>query len=144
MWLSRRADQVFSVEHDAGFARYMEPALRDYDNASVRTVEAVPSTRPVVQSGKPGHEGLDFASYVGAIDDVQGAFDLIVIDGRARAACLEAAVGRLADGGLIVFDNSRRRRYRAAISRSGLDERIFRGLTPSLPYPEQTSLLARS
>ena len=98
----------------------------------------------MVPSAKPGHEDLDFASYVGAINDVPGIFDLIVIDGRARAACLEAAVGRLADDGLIVFDNSRRRRYRAAISRSGLDERYFRGLTPSLPYPEQTSLLAPS
>jgi predicted O-methyltransferase YrrM len=144
VWLSRRADEVFSVEHDAGFAQCMAPALTNYDNASVRTVRAEPMPHPVVPSAKPGHVGLDFAAYVGAIDDVPGTFDLIVIDGRARTACLEASVGRLADDGLIVFDNSRRRRYRAAISRSGLDERIFRGLTPSLPYPEQTSLLVRS
>jgi hypothetical protein len=45
---------------------------------------------------------------------------------------------------LIVFDNSRRRRYRAAITGSGLEERVLRGLVPTLPYPDQTSLLTRT
>jgi predicted O-methyltransferase YrrM len=143
IWLARRAGQVMSVEHDAGFARHMETVLREHPNASVRVVEPSRQPHPVVASGKSGHGGLDFTSYVRAIDDVAGDFDLIVIDGRARAACLEVAVDRLAHDGLIVFDNSRRRRYRRAITRSGLDERILRGLTPSLPYPEQTSLLSR-
>ena len=43
----------------------------------------------------------------------------------------------------LVFDNSRRRRYREAIERSGLQEQVLTGLTPTLPYSEQTSLLYR-
>lgn len=143
VWLARRTATVHSVEHHAGFAESMRPDLAQHPNASVRVVEAVPSADPAVRSCKEGHDGLDFADYVAAIDDVPGALDLVVIDGRAREACLSAAVGRLAVDGLIVFDNSRRRRYRDAITRSGLDERVFRGLTPTLPYPEQTSLLSR-
>lgn len=95
-------------------------------------------------SAKEGHAGLDFADYVTMIDKIDGSFDVIVIDGRAREACLVAAVPRLASGGIVVFDNSRRRRYRRAIAQSGLAERKLRGLTPTLPYPEQTSVLSGS
>jgi predicted O-methyltransferase YrrM len=101
----------------------------------------VPSASPRIGSRKEGNAGLDFADYVAAIDDVAGDFSLIVIDGRAREACLERAAKRLEPGGQIVFDNSRRRRYREAIERSGLVERRLPGLTPTLPYPDQTSVL---
>jgi hypothetical protein len=50
----------------------------------------------------------------------------------------------LADGGIIVFDNTLRTRYRRAIERSAVKERRFMGLTPTLPYPDQTSILTRS
>lgn len=143
VWLARRAGQVHSVEHHVGFAELMHPELARHPNASVRVVEPVPSANPAVPSRKEGHAGLDFSEYVAAIDEVPGSFDLVVIDGRAREACLAAAVGRLATDGLIVFDNSRRLRYREAITRCDLDERVFGGLTPTLPYPEQTSLLSR-
>ncbi len=143
VWLARRSGRVHSVEHDAGFAELMRAELASHPNSTVRVVEPVRRPDPSVSSAKEGHSGLDFEAYVAAIDDVPGSFDLVVIDGRARQACLAAAVGRLAVDGLIVFDNSRRRRYRDAITRSGLDERVFRGLTPTLPYPEQTSLLSR-
>lgn len=65
-----------------------------------------------------------------------------MIDGRAREACLKATRGHLAEGGIVVFDNTRRRRYRAAIAASGMTERRLPGLTPTLPYPDQTSILS--
>ena len=77
------------------------------------------------------------------IDIVGGTFSLIVVDGRARQACLSAALPHLADGGIIVFDNTMRRRYRRAIAAAPVSERAFRGLTPTLPYPDQTSILTR-
>ncbi|MFT4264520.1 MAG: class I SAM-dependent methyltransferase [Nocardioides sp.] len=143
VWLSRRAGEVHSVEHHRGFGETMRTELDRLGNVDLRIIEPVPSDRPVVGSRKEGHAGLDFAGYVAAIDDVPGDFDLIVIDGRAREACLAAAGTRLAGGGIVVFDNSRRHRYRVAIEASGLRERVFRGLTPTLPYPEQTSVLTR-
>ena len=59
-------------------------------------------------SRKPGFAGLDFAAYVDRIDDVAGDLDLVVIDGRAREACLDRALPRLAPGGLVVLDNVER------------------------------------
>jgi len=141
LWLARRADEVHSVEHHRGFGEMMATELEPFDHVTLRIVEPVASERPAVVSVKEGHSGLDFSTYVAAIDSVPGEFDLVVVDGRARAACLAAAQSRLAPGGIVVFDNSRRRRYREAIGASGLLERRFTGLTPTLPYPEQTSIL---
>lgn len=143
VWLARRVEQVHSVEHHAGFVELMRPVLASHPNVSLQVVEPVRHPVPAVPSQKEGHQGLDFSAYVDSIDKVPGSFDLVVVDGRAREACLRAAVDRLATDGMIVFDNSRRRRYRQAIAASQLHEQVFRGLTPTLPYPEQTSLLGR-
>jgi len=141
VWLAKRADEVHSVEHHREFAEQLRPVLSAYDNVDFRVVPPTPSDEPVICSHKPGTAGLDFTDYVHSIDDVPGQFTLIEIDGRAREACLEHALKRLEPGGIIVFDNSRRHRYREAIEHSGLSERRLVGLTPALPYPDQTSVL---
>jgi methyltransferase family protein len=143
-WLARRFDEVHSVEHHRGFGEMMAAELASWSTVTLQIVEPTPSTAPEIPSGKEGHGGYDFADYVCSIDKVDGQFDLVVVDGRARQACLAAAVGRLRPGGIVVLDNSMRRRYRPAIKSSGLFERRYRGLTPTLPYPEQTSVLFNS
>lgn len=141
LWLAARAGSVHSVEHHAGWAAQLSPRLPG--NVTLTVVEPVASTTPGVPSAKPGHAGLDFADYVEAIDDVAGFFDVIVIDGRAREACLARAVPRLSAEGIIVFDNVDRRRYLDAIDTVGdrLVVTMTRGLTPALPYPTRTALL---
>lgn len=142
LWLARRVDEVHSVEHHAGFAEYLRPELEKHDNITFSVVEPVKSDHPAVPSAKGGHAGLDFSDYVAAIDKVDGRFDIVVIDGRAREACLTAALPRLAPGGIVVFDNTRRARYQQAIAAAGVTERRLAGLTPTLPYPDQTSILS--
>lgn len=141
-WLARRVDEIHTVEHDREFAQGLAASLADYSNIEFRVAEPVACQTPAVSSAKEGCAGLDFSDYVGTIDEVGGTFSLIAIDGRARPACLMAALAHLAPGGIIVFDNSRRHRYRAAIHAAPLSERRFAGLTPTLPYPEQTSVLS--
>lgn len=142
-WLADRADEVFSVEHHPDFSSLIRPELAKRPNVTFLEVAAVPTAEPAVGSRKPGNEKLDFTAYVREIDTVPGDFDLIVVDGRAREACMRAAAARLRDDGLIVFDNTHRRRYKRAIAASGLIERVHRGLTPTLPYPDRTSLLSK-
>ena len=141
LWLAARAGSVHSVEHHAGWAGQLAPRLPA--NVTLRVVEAIASASPVVGSAKPGHEGLDFSDYVAAIDEVSGDFDVIVIDGRAREACLARAVQRLSATGIVVFDNVDRRRYVEAIDTLGdlVAVTMTRGLTPALPYPTRTALL---
>lgn len=142
-WLADRADEVFTVEHHRGFAEMLRPELAERPNVTFLIVEAPPSDAPVISSMKPGSEHLDFSDYVHVIDTVDGDFDLVVVDGRAREACLLAAIDRLAPDGLIVFDNTHRTRYQTAIAESGLDEQVKSGLTPTLPYRDRTSLLRK-
>lgn len=143
VWLSQRAGSVTSVEHDSGWAKLVRPVLPDH--AVVRVVEPVPATGRAEQvlSEKAGFEGLDFHDYVAALDDTDGTFDLMVVDGRARNACFLRAVSRLAPDGVLVFDNVDRERYRSAIAASPLPVEVewTRGLTPALPYPTRTALV---
>lgn len=148
MWLAGRVDAIDSVEHHRGFGEMIRSEL---DQGSWRAghvvlhiVEPSPSESPEIGSRKEGTGRLDFATYVRHIDEVGGEFDLIVVDGRAREACLTAALGHLAPDGIIVFDNTLRRRYRRAIEAADVSESVHRGLTPTLPYPDQTSVLRRT
>ncbi len=141
IWLAERAEEVISVEHHAGFAEVIGPALAPLSSVTFRVVQPEPAAQPFIGSAKPGNRGMDFSAYVNAIDAADGVFDVIVIDGRAREACLKVAIPRMARDGMIVFDNSHRTRYQRAIRASNLRVRRLPGLTPTLPYPDQTSLL---
>lgn len=145
VWLAKRTAEVISVDHDAGWIEFSRPRLAELGNARVELVpaDAQPVSDHRYHSGKAGYRGQSFKAYAKAIDRHPGSFDLIVIDGRARAACLMQAQGRLAEGGMIVFDNSHRHRYREAIAASGLEAQVTRGLVPSLPLPDETTLLRR-
>ena len=145
LWLATRAASVASIEHDAAWGGRMarELSARDLDTVHLLVVEPRRGAGGIT-SAKPGFEGLDFTAYADAVDRIEGDFDLIVIDGRAREACLVRALDRLADGGLIVFDNVDRARYRDAIEALGHRLRVTwtRGFTPSLPYPTRTAVIA--
>ncbi|RMI13290.1 class I SAM-dependent methyltransferase [Cellulomonas triticagri] len=144
VWLARRAAHVTSVEHEPGWAALVRDLARDAgvaDRLDVREVPPRSTPEPLVPSGRRGEGGRDYAAYVRAIDDVPGELDLVVVDGRARAACLEAATRRLAPGGLVLLDDSQRPRYAAALASCGLDVHRIRGWVPSLPYPRESAVL---
>lgn len=139
LWLEKRVDQLVSIEHDLDFAHQVEQLVNE--RTEVVPVEAVRSNQPRIGSLRAGHENLDFEDYVHAIDSHAGSFDLICIDGRARVECLEVAIPRLAPKGIIVFDNSERKRYRSGIEQPGLAVETFRGLAPALPTLSSTSII---
>lgn len=144
LWLGKRAGEVHSVEHDPTWSVIVERRLEGHVNVTLHHAPAPFSDDPgALHSAKRRWRGADFRDYVLTIERLGGVFDLIVIDGRCRAACLEKAVAYLKDDGVILFDNSRRKRYRAAIAGSELARLETRGLTACLPYPDTTTLLAR-
>jgi hypothetical protein len=146
VWLAKRARRVAYVENDEEFAAMFEPLLTGVPNVRGTCVPPEPADPSSLKcpSGRKGYQNVDFSSYVAAIRSAGAPFDVIVIDGRARSACLEEALKHLKPGGIILFDNSGRSRYRRAIEAAALRETRFRGLTPGLPYPEQTSVLSAS
>lgn len=56
-------------------------------------------------------------SYSRRINDQSGLFDIILVDGRQRNRCIDAAISRLEPGGTMILDNSDRDRYRRGIIR---------------------------
>jgi len=143
IWLARRAASVTSVEHDFRWYELVKEKLAPYANAQLIHVAPDPEERtdPSCISEKPGWKGRSFRDYVDTIQSVPGLFDLIVIDGRARPACLERALHMIAPDGMILFDNSHRPAYRRAIASAPLRASRTRGLTACLPYPDETTLL---
>ena len=143
VWLAKRAGHIQSVEHDAGWFDLMHDRVAPLSNVALSHIGAdtVLSADPTYHSQKEGYQGQSFERYAMAIADSAVHFDLIVIDGRGRNGCLKEAQRFLAAGGMIVFDNSKRARYRRAIDASEMAAVHLSGLTPALPYPDQTSLL---
>jgi len=144
IWLEKRAAEVISVENDERWHEMMSSYVGP--TTSLWHTDAPPAEEPRIPSRWWGHRGRDFFDYVHAIDNTDGQFDLIVIDGRARTACLDKAISRLTPDGMVVFDNTNRPRYREALAktRGRLEEFITRGMTPSLPYSTTTSLLRKT
>ena len=122
-WLARRAGEVVSVEHHADWHAIIAPLAKEFGNATVWC-------RDLAGDG-----------YVGAIAEAGGEFDLIVVDGRRRVECLERAVPYLKRGGIVLFDDSGRGRYRAGIAGCGLTERRYFGRSYCVPYPDYSSIL---
>jgi hypothetical protein len=144
VWLAKRSESVTSVESDAGWAQMVSASVPGHVAIMAPPIpRATRSTR--VRSKRWGYRSLDFTAYVNAIDTVSGDFDLIVIDGRAREACFARALPRLAADGMIVFDNTNRRRYRRALKnhRDETAVTMSTGLTPILPWPSTTALVTR-
>ena len=64
-----------------------------------------------------------------------------MVDGRRRTECLAQAIPFLKPGGIVLFDDSARRRYRAAIADCGLKEDWNYGRSYCVPYPDASSIL---
>lgn len=122
-WLSKRASEVISVEHHAGWHEALGKLIAD--RANVRL----------------WHRDLAGDAYVHAIAEAGGQFDLIVVDGRRRVECLNAALPYLKPDGIVLFDDSGRRRYRAGIKACGLVEERHFGRSYCVPYPDFSSIL---
>jgi len=148
VWLARRAGQVDSVEHDVEWGERVRELLTEANVADTVRLHAVPPTPAtpdtLVRSARIGHADLDFGDYVAAIDRVAGPFDLIVVDGRARTDAFRHAIHHVADGGVILFDDIKRKRYWDVVSGTpGLRLELFTGATPTLPYRTTTGLFWR-
>jgi tRNA A58 N-methylase Trm61 len=152
LFLADLGAQVTAVEHDPQwqtlvmqeFARLddservhvglMEPALAAQGDAEYR-------------SASPDWRGWSFRDYVEAIrtfpDD---HFDWVMVDGRARVACIRSSAAKLKPGAAMVVDNTDRAEYQTQIEelvRFGWVRSDFRGPAPSLLNFTCTSVLRR-
>jgi len=97
------------------------------------------------KSGSTELGAVNFKRYTSVIDDY-GKFDLILIDGMARASCLYHAFNHVNPGGCIVLDNTGDRPYYLEQTlrlfggyEAGWERVDFFGYGPILDYKWQTT-----
>lgn len=126
-WWAGRVATVNSVEHDRSWYEKVKGSLPD--NAQLR------------------YEELEYGgSYCQAISGEQ-RWDVVVVDGRDRVNCLKQSVNYLADGGVVLLDNSDREEYSEGIEfmlQCGFKKLDFRGLAPIVTYISETSIFYKS
>lgn len=98
------------------------------------------------KSGSTELGKVNFKRYASAIDDY-GLFDLILIDGMARASCLHHAFSHVAEGGCIVLDNTGDRPYYLEQTEkmfgnyeTGWEKITMMGYGPILDYKWETTI----
>jgi hypothetical protein len=114
LWFSKRVKRVVRVEYDKNWYKALKIILLPNVELLFTPSEMVESRNPVYSSKLIPNRS--FEKYVKTIDAyADGFFDLVVIDGQARAGCSIHAKQKVANGGLILFDNYDRERYKDAL-----------------------------
>lgn len=85
-------------------------------------------------------------SYASSVKQEGFLYDVVIIDGRSRVACLEACVDQLSERGVIFFDDSERDRYRKYFDiayKRGFRSLDFQGIKPVEPELSCTTIFYR-
>lgn len=133
LWFCQRVKLVISIEHDARFVALLK-------RSQPRNLTLL--QRPALGEGET--EGV--SPYASAIAENDPPFDVIVVDGRERNACIAQAIPALAEDGIIIVDNSHRPAYRpglAALAEAGLWRADFTGPVPGVGLDNATSVFGR-
>lgn len=119
LFFASRAQELVSIEHDPTWFQIVSEHLSQIDShrCTLRHVPptTTPSSSPIYRSGRKPK--WFFERYAKAINDYpDGYFDLVIVDGRARPACVHHAKRKIRPGGVLLLDDSNRRRYRGAVA----------------------------
>ncbi|MBS0286944.1 MAG: class I SAM-dependent methyltransferase [Proteobacteria bacterium] len=142
IWLAKRADKVISVEHDQSWYVHLNSKLSAFPQVQLSLIPPqLNGTDNKYKSQKCPN--VSFKTYVESIHSAKEQYDIIIIDGRARSACLETCLAFLKPEGIIIFDNSNRKRYQPELVACGLEIVRFYGRVPGSPFKSETAILSR-
>ena len=152
-WLTFKPASLVSVEHDPAWhatlgARISTNPVLDYRLVSPEPtlIPGDPSDPDAGSSGDPAWAGHRFDRYVSQVDGFpEQHFDLVLIDGRARPACIRHSASKVKIGGWLVLDNSDRNYYleRTAVDLKNFARRVFAGPAPQTRVLSETSVFTR-
>ncbi|MCB2153950.1 class I SAM-dependent methyltransferase [bacterium] len=131
-----RVQELITVEHDTEWYHSLLQEKKEKGVQNWRIVSAPPvHGKDEHSSSSDRYRGMSFRAYCRSITQFDGEFDIIVIDGRAREKCLDYAHEKIAPAGVIVFDNTERKKYRDAISQYEKDYSVENVFGPA-PYAQ--------
>jgi hypothetical protein len=124
LFFSKKCGFVATVEHDPTWFDILEKKMNtlsrtNWEGYSVpgEPVVDLTKSRSVADpkdyaSASAGYENQNFERYATTIRRyAEQSFDLVLVDGRARPACIAESLPYLKSGGLLVLDNAERERY---------------------------------
>jgi GR25 family glycosyltransferase involved in LPS biosynthesis len=166
LWWQNRVFQVISVDHDQEWVNKIVPNIKrphhlfhkglgaQYSAEGQAIFQQYEETCPRadfeyddVKITRRGLNDADFIGYAESILAQPGLFDCIVIDGMARRLCAHFAVKKLAENGIIIFDNSNRSDYLEGyqyLVEQGFYQIRFSGTVPGAAFPSCTSIFIKS
>jgi hypothetical protein len=128
VFFSRRVSKLVSVEHDDQWFKKIklkisddctcDVTLRNVGCDSISNATLMDEMElDLYKTSVPSFAGSCFYNYVRSILDYpDGAFDIILVDGRARTGCLGLAKTKVRRGGVVILDDSERRHYGPGIA----------------------------
>lgn len=153
-WLDRGA-RLTSIEHDAAWAHSVGDRITSGLLAQWTLMLEPPNVDlsfghandHAYSSTDEQYRGYSFERYVRSIEQfADESLDVVVVDGRARPACIRAAAPKVRLGGFLVVDQSEREHYHGAIGELAggrYSLRQFPGPTPGLSHFTQTAIMQR-
>lgn len=143
---------LVSIEHDPAWYDRINGQLKNrtlahyhyrlipYEQGEIGPDKADPTH---YKSGSTELGPVNFRAYCSVIVDGP-PFDLVLVDGMARASCLAHAAGKVKPGGWLVLDNTGDRPYYLEKTHhlfAGWETVVIDGRGPILDYPWQTTIL---
>jgi len=122
LWWAERATRVYAVEHEPEWLDAMKKVVPEHVFLL--------------------HSELGDA-YVKEIAKPEEKYDVIIIDGRNRVACACEAIKHVSERGVIIFDDSGRKKYSEGIKeleKAGFRRLRYSGLSPIEFMPCETSV----
>lgn len=167
LWWAARVREIVSVEHDPAWAAEIgaaapanltvvsrpagAPATAD-DEARLQVFfDRYPEPPRSGQFARDVDDGLEWGPFTAYLTEIAryppGTFDIVVVDGMARAPAAWLAAANVAPDGFIVFDNADRWQYGPgyeALADAGFARLDFFGTRPILVDESCTAIYARS
>lgn len=114
LFYARRVSKVYSIENDKLWYEHILQTMNDQSISNV-VYKLIPHD---IEDEENVSEFISkstkktFRTYVQSINDIPNeSLDIVIIDGRARAACISYAMPKVCDGGYLIVDNSDRAYY---------------------------------
>lgn len=129
LWWAQRVQFVEAVEDNPAWVAKVQPHCPD--NATIHHINQQAGSYPL--SAQQGQHA---------------PYDIIIIDGPRRKACLEQCLPALKENGVILLDDSERPEYRSATKKlvrdHGFKRLDFVGLAPIFANVKQTSIFYKT
>ena len=131
IFLAKRTKHLVSVEHDERWYKLVKYDLKiqNFDNVDYRFIpknemligdlhsQYRPTSFPIYNISKDFFFRSEFHSYYEFVKEFPDQyFDFILVAGRARVECLVNSIDKLKPGGMMVLDNSNRKKYQPVVN----------------------------